>query len=355
MKWCCFYSLVFLMTIIATSQESDLVITERDMFNESGLFYRAYVNETNPNLSTPVLVSNLIGEKGGPHLWDFTTGPQDDVLRFDYFDINEVSLGEFFPGATFVERKTVESNGVEEFLFLEQVTGVGRRVYGFFSGTFEPPNNQFLTPIIDFPDQIKYGDSWSNTITFPSSYLGLQAIINQSVDFEVDAFGILELPELGFGETLRINSLTVQSTAIDFTGDGTFQDVGSGFFRTYYWLRPGLGIAAQMVSQTSISAIPPDNFLLANSFSRLFETNKVRQDDLCKDPDPVSGLALALNSNIVLIKWNENECANSYRVEYLDGFNFVDTWQELGTTSKTFITDSSIRENQRYYRVIPLK
>jgi hypothetical protein len=339
-----------IFSISTLPAQEAITITSADMFNEIGLYYRAFMN----NPVSPVPVSDLIGEKGGPQLWDFADGPTDTIQRFDYVPVDELSHGQDFPDATFAERKTNEATGESEFLYLEKVPE-GRKVYGFYSENFNPlaPSNVFVPPIVDFPAQINFGDKWSTAVAYTADIFGIPAIISQNSTFEVDAFGIIDLPEVGFGDTLRVNELVEISIEVDLFGEGTFQNISTDFVRNLYWFRPGMGIAAQMNSTQSGSP-PADNFNNATAFLRLFETNK-EAGPSCEEAQPVSDLSISLGSNSALLKWTKTECAQSYRVESTTTPDGLESWTELGTTSDNFMLDTSIKGNPlRFYRVIAL-
>ena len=169
-----------IFSISTLHAQEAITITSADMFNEIGLYYRAYMN----NPTVLVSVSELIGEKGGGHLWDFSEGPTHTIQRFDYIAVDGQSNGQDFPEATFAERKTNESTGESEFLYLEAVPE-GRKVYGFYSENFNPlaPSNVFVPPIVDFPSQINFGSKWLTTFTYDTDLFGCPAIIPQHSTF----------------------------------------------------------------------------------------------------------------------------------------------------------------------------
>lgn len=354
-----------LVTAIAPLVEGQApVIRSGDMFNESGLYYRAYANHFSSLLNTGSYpVANLMKSPGPDQFWDFAQGPTERVLRFDYMDSAGVAEAADFPMAKIAERKTVEGVGEVEWLFFEQVPGVGRRVYGFYSTLFSPnmPSIPFSVPAVDFPDTISYQDTWQTSFStvslFPSldpelveDFL-LQTTWNST--FTADAWGVLVLPNLGILDVLRINEEQMVSIAADF-GEG-WQPVQTDAIRTYYWLSPGKGIVAQITSIPGEAGVMPSlNFSSASAFVRMFETNK-QGGSGNNDPQPVSNLRVTVSNGRVLIQWNKAANATSYRVEYSSAGMEPEQWQVLGDTANDFLFDSEgFGQAARFYRVVSM-
>jgi hypothetical protein len=341
-----------IMMACAMSLSAQVIITDRDMFNEPGLYWRGYATGADQP------VSALIGDIGGPQLWDFTNLPKNRILRFDYLEPAETGVAGAFPNATVVERKTDESTSKESFLFLEKVAAQGRRVYGVYDdGSIFTPEMVFSVPIIDFPAQIRFGDTWSTATSYEfwlKEFEELAPMIMSVVErYEVDAWGILDLPGVGFGDALRVNCLVEWNTLVDLEGTGNYETASTDYSRSYFFLRSGLGIAAQITS-TQEASPPGNNFNTALEFVTLFETNKEPAAP-CDVPFPVTDLRLSFSTGTALLKWTLAECANSYRVEYATqpGPNAV--WTELGVTTGNFYQDKpGSAVESRFYRVISL-
>jgi hypothetical protein len=349
-------------------------ITSADMFNETGLWYTAYANDYQPSdPSSSFPVANVMGSKGASQFWDFTTGPTNKMIRYDYLDPVAVPEAVDFPNAKIVERKSVNDTNEIGFLMFEQVQGLGRRVYGFYDAAFSPdtPSNVFNTPIVDFPDQIDYGDTWTTSTSFTTSIavgippeLGdlsdgetiesIPAQLTFSSTFTVDAWGTVDLPKLSFGDALRVNEEQTISVAVDLEGQGQYEHIEDDYTRNYYWLQPGHGIVAQLNSVQSTSA-PPEKFDRATAFLRMFKTNKKAVAG-CTDPIPVNDLKLSINSDgKVLLKWTKPQCAKQFRVEYTS--NPTGAWNQLGdVTANGFMLDETAKQDSaRFYRVISLR
>src|SRR4051794_4382235 len=149
------------------SAHAQVTITADDMFNQPGLYYKAYSNPFDPTSTSPTpwaVPSGLIGPGGPSQVWDFSTGPTNIVYRFDYLSPTNLdsSITADFPKAQVIERQTDLATGGNQYLFFSQVPGVGREVYGFYvNSPLLDPSNVFDTPIVDFPSQITYGQQWT--------------------------------------------------------------------------------------------------------------------------------------------------------------------------------------------------
>ncbi|MBI2948466.1 MAG: hypothetical protein HYY23_12550 [Verrucomicrobia bacterium] len=344
---------------------AQVTISSRDMFNQIGQYYRAYANKGS------VSVSGKLGVAGGPQVWDFTSGPSDQVYRFDYVAATDGDHGADFPNAKFAERKTEEANGTRNWLYLEQVPGVGRKVYGFYDADANPnkPSVKFSEPIVDFPEIINYKDTWTTSTSYqidiatfsepdpedptaPPEEVSISAVFKVTSTFSVDAHGLVNLPNpnIGFGEALRVNELVQYDVEVDLFGDGQFQPVTQQFSRNYYWLRSGYGIVAQVNSREQSTA-PPDNFTTATSFIRLFETNRSGVPGE-RPVAGITGLKITVTSGRILINWDKAN-AGLYRVEYTTNPGQNDSWSKLGETKEPFLLDSiSNSTTARFYRVV---
>jgi hypothetical protein len=242
------------------------VIRLNDLHTQPDLYYRAYANAYQPILGTSYAVGNVMGSAGPDRFWDFSQGPTDRTLRFDYLGPSGVPEAADFPLATVIERKTVEGTGDIEWLMLEPVPGLGRKVHGLHSESFSPslPSIPFSQPIVDFPDGIRYQDTWTTSMITESMFpsfdpewsLDFPMQITWNSTFTADAWGRMLLPNLGLLNVLRINEELTVDIAADL-GDG-YQHIETDYVRNYYWLSPGRGIVAELHS-TQGSSMPPEN------------------------------------------------------------------------------------------------
>lgn len=358
-----------LLILAPAPAHAQIVITSQDMFNKVGQYYRYHANKGD------VSVSGRLGEPGGPQVWNFTIGPTDDVYRFDIIAPNADGNGGPFPQAKFAERKTEESNGSKAWLFMEQVPGVGRKVYGFDEAKInvDKPAVVFTPAIVDFPDTISYGDTWATSMSYTTEFLTIDTQpdpddpdsggpitiplqVQENSTFKVDAFGTVILPNLSFGEALRVNAEVEQVFSVDLDGDGKFNGqedfTTREYFRTYYWLRRDHGIAVQITSTHSNAGPPRENFTTASQFVRMFETNHPKGGDN-RPRAGISGFQIAVNKDQVLLTWNKVATITNYRVEYTTDISKTDGWVLLRTTTSNGLLDTiAPGAPMRFYRVV---
>lgn len=375
-------SILFLGVVTSTPAWGQVTITADDMFTKPGEYYIAYSNDFDPTslLPTPFPVpSNVIGSAGPNQVWDFSKGPTNVRYRFDYLppaDVGEEISGSF-SSAKVVERKTNEDSGNSEFLFFEQVAGLGRRVYGFYAeNPLFDPANVFEPPIVDFPAQIRFGDEWSTSTTWYNSIGGitppdpedpddggggfsLAARNTHTSTLKADAWGTIVLPDElgGFGQGLRITESVTIDVAIG-NDTGGYDHLETNYARNYYWFMPGRGMVAALAS-THTTTPTPENFTTATQFWRMFETNKKPTvvDPTCTTPGSVKDLRIRFSGGQVLLTWGQADCASQYQVQYSTNVFDQASWKPLGNTvtSQLVVLDATNNDVQRFYRVVSMK
>ncbi|MCP5523907.1 MAG: hypothetical protein H7A46_20410 [Verrucomicrobiales bacterium] len=345
-----------------TSLRAQITINSLDMFYAPGQYYRSYAADGE------VSVQGLLGGVGGPQNWNFSTGPQDAVFRFDYLDPEDAgAIASLFPEAKLVERKQVENGTVgDAWLFLDQQFGKGRMAYGFYDPAItgpvglDDPAGIFDPPLLDFPEGITLGRSWSGGTVFLNSMLGAEMRMTYTSSATADAYGIVTLPKLGFMECIRVNELVSTLYEIKFpdagedlgtasTG-GEFTPVAEYYVRNLYWMAKDRGIVVQITSRESATP-PPDEFATAAQFVRMFETNHPKGST---DPWPVTDLSITLGESQVLLGWTKPLNATSFRVEHTGALGPDAVWTTLTTTTSNFALDDRVAEGARHYRVVSL-
>jgi hypothetical protein len=365
-------SLLFIIAAAAAVPvaQGQIIITAEDMFNKVGQYYKAY-----SNAKDHVLTGEL-GKAGTNEFWNFTKGPTDEILRFDYVTVDKGSIGKDFPKAKFVERKTEQGDGSQAWLFLEQAPGRGRIVYGFYEPKFPSilgasnPSHLLDPPIVDFPETIRYGDAWDSSTSYRSDIVlldtapdpddpeagggsfGIPIRIARNSSAKADAYGIINLPGIGFGDALRVNELVEQVTEADLFGEGSFETVSTDYIRNFYWLRKDYGVVAQITSRQQ-SAPPSDTFSTAAAFIRMFETNHGKSIvTVTPPPEGITGFTITMGRGQVLLNWDTHPRATSYKVEHTPDPGRPEAWITLQTTQSNHLLDTTVPGAAvRFYRI----
>jgi hypothetical protein len=343
-----------LLGFTTLSAFAQITITSQDMFNAIGQYYRVQANYS----GTEVSVSTAdYGTPGGPQLWNFTDGPSDRTMIFEYIDPAEDGHHGEFPTAEMAERKTDDLSGDQAWMFLTQDPGFGRINYGFYDELFcsLEPSTLFEPEMVDFPDPIQFGDSWSASTTFYTQTYSLgvwyPTRIIYTAQATADGYGLINLDQLGFGDCLRVQELASYDIAVDLFGDGNYYSLEVDYIRTYYFLMEDHGIAAQISSRQLANSPPPENFTIASIYSRMYETNHPGGD---LPPEPVTDLEITCDGSTVLLSWSPAAYAEEYRVEYSTTPDFT-TFDEFGTTEANYMLDFGISGVPlRFYRVISI-
>lgn len=352
-------------------------INSYDLFCEPGLYYTArYFVVTNF-----IDIGSLIGRRGGPQAWNFASLPYAyQEARFEYVEAASTPFADYFPNAKLAEHKVIVDTGEESWLFITQQPGTGRIVYGYYQpDPILDPLGVFDPPIIDFRENITFGDSWScstrwltgisvpdiGDITLPEIGLSSQlarapvrlmqdewaipARITYVAQYEVDAYGIITLPDRSFSECIRVNELAQYDIEIDFEFTGEYQPVASYFIRTYYWLAKHRGVVAQITSSWSATP-PPDNFSTASAMMVQVTTN---HPETSSDPFPVTDLQIMPGKGQVLLSWSVPLNAKRFRVEAASRLGPDADWAELTTTANNFLL-VPIDQRVRFFRIVSL-
>jgi hypothetical protein len=344
----------------AMGAQAQVTITGADMFNQVGQYYMTYANSTNTTVAVPL---TLLGTpSSAAQAWDFSTGPQDVTNRYDYVTAASTPNGADFVavGAKLAQQLTVggSTNGLEWLYFTEDPSK-GQLDYGFYNPSFSSsqPESVFTNALQDFPISIHYGDSWSGTTVFTSTYslagLGdFPVQLTYTSTDTVDAFGLVTLPNLGFLDCLRVHELDQYDIAFD-AGDG-YQDAGTYYVLNYYWLAPGHGMVVQ-INSTQDTSVPPDDLGgQAANLERMFQayhpTNSTNPP-----ATTISGFKLTPGSTAYLLQWTPLTGVSSYTVQYATNLVGTVNWQSLGSTTSNFVLDPAAAKpgaSVRYYRVV---
>ena len=346
-----------------TNSLAQISITSKDMFSKEGQYYKMYSNFAKHHSSDEIFeevdVTDYIGNDGEDQVWDFREGPEDEEIRFDYVNPDEIDTNVEFEGATIVERATFKSTDSQKSLFLHMKKGVGRYVYGFHDPAVDEdtPSVVFSGRLLDFPAVIKYEDEWNSSTSYEIKVKSLGLVVPTKLVYEsemkVDAHGIVILPNFGFHDCLRINELVKYDQFVKIPGLGDdWMNAGSVYVRNYYWLAKDMGIVAQITSTQDTAPIPED-FTAATAMWRQFENNHGESSVVA---EPVEGLEISYDSkgNRILLSWEKAENAIAYLIQYTDNLSKGE-WKDLKETSGNFALDSISSRKQRFYRIVSLE
>lgn len=331
-----------------------------DQASTIGDAYRMFKNRN------PVSVGSLIGDPGGPQHWDFSKGPQDLIHSFRIIDPGDTAYENDFPNAVYTEETDRESEGNKGWSFHRNVPGQGRVYYGFYdeSQTIGSKKVIFNDNTNDIPELLKFGLKWDRVVKFPSNIDAAGLPVSVSISFDsrahIDAYGTMDLPELGKVSVLRVNELNRWDTIADILGNETLLD--AFYVRNYYWYAKGVGIVARITSDGE--RMPPaQTFPEAAHFYRLFETSKTVpatdegsennvvppvEDD---HSSPVSGLSISVNGGFVLLNWTSQPEGGPYRIEFVDSITGP-SWQELATINGESYIEQLGDDRHRFFRVL---
>jgi len=323
-------------------------------------YYSTNVDVTNMlALATTNIFPPLPGEGTNvEQYWDFSEAqqPYESVLRTDIIAPQDGANSGQFPDATYAEQYTLESTnqiGWEYYGFAGSGTNSGRLCYGLDAPEDEPVTEWavFVPPTVDIPSTVQLGQTWSGSLYWLTIYYEIILVSNYyTFSASVDAFGTLVLPEIGAVPALRVNE--VDSYTITDVGDPPLLlDISTNQY--YYWLVPGIGVAAQVLLLGN-NVLDPVDLPYTNTVQRFFYasyyTNSTSTNSTPPPWQPTGDLFIQLQSGSVLLNWDVFTNATNYRVDFLGSLPNTN-WQTLGFTTSNSWTDT-LTTTQRFYRVV---
>ncbi len=352
--------LVFAATLWAGvfAAHAQVTITNADMFNEPGQYYLTYA--TDPAVSN-VPVATVIGSTTVTNqAWNFANAAQEVQAngtisivtnRYDYFAATNTPYGADFAaaGATAAQQLTPAGDtSALQWLYFAVSPSKGQLDYGFYDASYSSvqPETLFSPALQDWPASITYGSMWSGTTTSTESsnnYGGFG--FSQQVTFvttdTVDAFGIVTLPSVGLLSCLRVHEIEEQDTVL--LVDGQLAGGQTNFVVNYYWLAPGHGLVAQVLSNPYSSTPPDDMGGIAATAEWMFQAYHPETVTNTNPPPPsIAGLTLSYTpGSPALIQWDFLSGVSSYTVNYATSLSGTPTWHSLGSTSSNFMMDNN--------------
>jgi hypothetical protein len=299
---------------------------------------------------------SLPGETNVLQYWDFSQPeePSESVLRTDIVAPEDGANSDLFPDATYAEQDTMDTTNQLEWRyygFTSSDGDPGRLYYGLDEPTDQPVTEWavFNPPSVDVPSSVQLGQTWSRSLYWLSTYYEIILASNYfTADATVDAFGTLVLPGLGSVPALRVHE--IHSYIVSDANDPSLVlDINTNQY--YYWLVPGIGVAAQVLLLGN-NVLDPTNMPYTNAVQRMFFANYYTNSASSSNslPPPPSGdLSIQQQGGSVVLNWLVMTNAVEYRVDFT--FSLPANWQTLTYTPATSWTDLLTSTN-RFYRVV---
>ena len=345
-------------------QAQPITITSADMFNQPGQWYMAYANQSNGQTTNPVTITpTMLGSAStNAQFWDFSTGSTDVAFQFSYIPASQGTNGADYValGATVAQLQLNLSNTTDvEFLYFKLDSTKGQIDYGFYDPTFSAsqPESFFTNGLQDFPNLITYGAKWSGSTVFDSIYTlpgygDFPSQVTYTSADTVDAFGYVNLPNLGIQPCLRVHESVEYDVSVNI--DGTeLSGLGTEYILNYYWLAPGLGIAVQINSEPDGSPVadnlPGGAMELVRTFAAHHPTTVVVPTN-----NYIQNFKFSFLPTAGFLSWTALTGATSYTVQYSTNLTSATNWQTLTTTASNFALDpAAVNKStpRRYYRV----
>lgn len=310
-----------------------------------GQYVRAYY-------STNVNVAALLALTNGPEQWDFSQPQQPDesVMRTDIVGPNDAGDAGDFPAAAYAERDTLEPTNEIAWRYYS-FTNQGRIYYGVDNplDLNASPIAVFEPPTVDIPASVQYGQTWNRTLDWTSLYFGFIVVSNHFTDAStVDAYGTLMLPAIGSVPALRVHEVHVYQAYELISGiPPSLVDLHTNQY--YYWLVPGLGVAAQ-VFLFGDNALAPGGLPDTNEVLRVFASNYFTNRVILRS---VAGLRIRLRAGTAQLDWQAMSNAAEYQVESAGDLGNPN-WQIAGAPDTNGWSEV-VNQNQKFYRVFGLQ
>jgi hypothetical protein len=325
--------------------------------SQIGEYNCSYYSTNNLNVAAMLtLVTNNTGPTPPPEepTWDFSQLQQsgETVLRTDIISPTNGVDGSFFLASTYSEQDTAIS-----LIYTNQIawryysiTNQGRLYYGSYVPSTDADGlAQFDPPTPDIPATVTNGQSWTRSTSWNTTVYTIFGDYGIYYTFSetssVDAFGTLILPNIGGMPAWRVHEVHAYAGYLD--GYDLDEIVTNQY---YYWLVPGLGVAAQ-ITMYGNNVLYPTTMPFTNSVERMYYASYYTPIPP-SNPVPATGnLHVRLQSGSAVLNWSPfTNNATSYLVEANGSLNSTN-WLLLGLTSSTNWSDTLI-PTQRFYRVV---
>jgi hypothetical protein len=333
------------------SADAQPVFQATDLPHQTGQYQRAYY-------STNVDLGLLLDGTNGPLYWNLSQPQQtnETILRTDIIPPDDMGGCGCFTDAAYAERDTEEPDNQIAWRYYS-LTNQGRLYYGFYKPTqtnyslgypyWASPCAGFDSPTLDVPVSVQMGQTWSRSVAWSNQvcvfyyYLWIcYAVSNYfTADAQVDAYGVLALPEIGELPVLRVKEIHDYET---FTGSSPLTSSMNLYF---YWLNPSLGIVAQAICYGPDILNPQTILSYTNMLLRVFESSQTTN---VPPLNPVSDLRIRLQGGQAVLDWNERTNCWLYQIEGM-GDLAATNWQRLASPL-TNSWSEPLGATQRFYR-----
>jgi hypothetical protein len=354
-----------LSTMASVSAPAQTTFTTNSLPCQFGEDYCSYYS-TNVNVTAMLALATNGAPPvpgGGTNVsqfWDFSQAEQpcETVLRTDIIAPEDGANSGQFPDATYAEQDTLEPTNQIGWLyygFTDSGTNSGRLCYGIDAPEDVPVTEWavFVPPTVDIPSTVQFGQTWSGSLYWLSIYFEIIPVSNYySYSASVDAFGTLVLPEIGAVPALRVHE--IESYTVSVASDPPLLlDINTNQY--YYWLVPGIGVAAQVLLLGN-NVLYPTDLPYTNMVQRMYYASYFTNSGSTSPPSGPTlspfptDLYIQEQSGSVVLNWTLSNAVN-FRIDYTGPL--ATNWQALGNTTSTSWTDT-ITAAQRFYRVVGL-
>jgi hypothetical protein len=296
------------------------------------------------------------GPASPPQVWNFSQAQQtnESVLCAAILDPTDGGDYEQFPNASYVEQDTLANTNIigwEYFGFTNSGPSPGRICYGTDEPFDQPVTDWavFEPPPVDIPSVVQYGQKWTYSLYWTNIYIKFCLVSNYcNVNASVDAYGTMILPNIGAVPALRVHE-THTYVLTKINSSPLLIDIHFNEF--YYWLVPGLGVAAEVTlyGNNTVPVLPIPPLSCTNSVQRMFSANYFTNSNPAPPPLPPTDLYIRTQSNSIVLNWNVLSNAINYRIDAKGAMGAA--WETLGYSSGTSWTDS-MTPSSRFYRVV---
>jgi hypothetical protein len=317
---------------------AQVVFPASDLPHNIGESYEEYVGTNAPGLGL------LVGTTNGPQTWDFSQPqqPYDDPTIVEVITPDDPSD---FPNATYEEQGTDQVTGQQSLYYYQLDPSQGRIYYGFGIVPLGFPVTTtivFSNQTVDVPASISFNQNWSRTVDY--NFLDYNSFEYYEVHFidqsAVDAYGNIKLPELGSLPALRVHEVHTEIISEYDFNTGAWNYFGSLTNLNYFWLVPGLGVAAQI---TFYGPDPTGPILFTNSFYRVYASSQF------PPLYPVSELKAYQSGDAINLTWQLQSNAAAYQVQFVPAARSTN-WLVLASPATNFYAEP-LTSTQRFYRV----